>query len=387
MIILTEGLTIQFQASHNARDEKTVLFNKKKVSYEVTVYYEDRSGNTMASSTTIHTPEALEGNTAKVVIYPVEVEDAKPISDTQKIRVSADTEFTFLYYVLTSYTITVNHIYSGVAIASATTIEVEAYEEETVSVTIEPEEIEGYTASPVTIRVSGDCEYDLEYDLGCPLYEFVDLDLPSGTLWATKNVGACNPEDYGDYYAWGEITTKSAFTEDNYRFYDANNEEITKYNDNDELTVLENSDDVAYLEVGNNSHIPTPYQWSELFEYTDKELITINGNTCVKFTPQVYEEEERGLKGGESLRSGDDVPFIIIPLAGYKDNDKEAGKVGEEDFGALWTNDLVSTFSAGVGLLILDGSNLECEIDKAPRTFGFPVRPVIGEGPQPQPAL
>ena len=39
--------------------------------------------------------------------------------------------------------------------------------------------------------------------------EYVDLGLPSGTLWATTNIGATSPEDYGDYFAWGETTTKS----------------------------------------------------------------------------------------------------------------------------------------------------------------------------------
>jgi len=50
-------------------------------------------------------------------------------------------------------------------------------------------------------------------------HEYVDLDLPSGTLWATTNVGADNPEDYGDYFAWGETTTKSTYSWRNYNAY------------------------------------------------------------------------------------------------------------------------------------------------------------------------
>ncbi len=42
-------------------------------------------------------------------------------------------------------------------------------------------------------------------------HEYVDLGLPSGLLWATCNVGATNPEDYGNYYAWGETETKSDY--------------------------------------------------------------------------------------------------------------------------------------------------------------------------------
>ena len=49
-------------------------------------------------------------------------------------------------------------------------------------------------------------------------HEYVDLGLPSGLNWATCNVGANKPEDYGDYFAWGEVNTKSEYTEKNYKF-------------------------------------------------------------------------------------------------------------------------------------------------------------------------
>ncbi len=50
-------------------------------------------------------------------------------------------------------------------------------------------------------------------------HEWVDLGLPSGLKWATCNVGATNPWDYGDYYAWGETTTKSTYTIDSSIIY------------------------------------------------------------------------------------------------------------------------------------------------------------------------
>ena len=43
-------------------------------------------------------------------------------------------------------------------------------------------------------------------------YSYVDLELPSGTLWATMNIGANNIEDFGDYFAWGESEAKSVFS-------------------------------------------------------------------------------------------------------------------------------------------------------------------------------
>ena len=57
-------------------------------------------------------------------------------------------------------------------------------------------------------------------------HEYVDLGLPSGTLWATMNVGAENPEDYGDYFAWGETSPKSEYTWDNYTGKDITSDEI-----------------------------------------------------------------------------------------------------------------------------------------------------------------
>ena len=52
-------------------------------------------------------------------------------------------------------------------------------------------------------------------------YEYVDLGLPSGTLWATCNVGADSPEEYGDYFAWGETETKSDFSWSTYKWINA----------------------------------------------------------------------------------------------------------------------------------------------------------------------
>ena len=50
-------------------------------------------------------------------------------------------------------------------------------------------------------------------------HQAIDLGLPSGTKWASCNVGSNKPEEYGDYYAWGETTTKKEYSKDNYRYY------------------------------------------------------------------------------------------------------------------------------------------------------------------------
>lgn len=54
--------------------------------------------------------------------------------------------------------------------------------------------------------------------VGAEEHEYVDLDLPSGTLWATCNVGASTPEEYGDYFAWGETEPKREYNWSNYKW-------------------------------------------------------------------------------------------------------------------------------------------------------------------------
>ena len=60
-------------------------------------------------------------------------------------------------------------------------------------------------------------------------HDWVDLGLPSGTKWATTNVGATTPEGYGDYFAWGETQSKDTYRLENYKWYDSTTEEYTKY--------------------------------------------------------------------------------------------------------------------------------------------------------------
>ena len=85
-------------------------------------------------------------------------------------------------------------------------------------------------------------------------YQYVDLGLPSGTMWATCNVGASNPWEYGDYFAWGETMPKQNYNWLTYKYANGDYYKQTKYcttnfNGNngftDNLTVLEPSDDVA----------------------------------------------------------------------------------------------------------------------------------------------
>lgn len=105
-------------------------------------------------------------------------------------------------------------------------------------------------------------------------HEYVDLGLPSGTKWATCNVGATSPEEYGDYYTWGETTTKCYYyLWETYKYGDLY--DLTKYNTDsgcgtvDNKTTLEAADDAATQNWGGNWRMPTIDEWIELIENCD----------------------------------------------------------------------------------------------------------------------
>ena len=105
----------------------------------------------------------------------------------------------------------------------------------------------------------------------------VDLGLPSGLKWAPCNVGATKPEEYGNYYAWGETATKSDYSWDTYK-YGSSSDALTKYcNDSsrgkdgftDDLTTLEAADDAAAVNWGDAWRMPTDAEWQELIDNCD----------------------------------------------------------------------------------------------------------------------
>ncbi len=113
-------------------------------------------------------------------------------------------------------------------------------------------------------------------------YEYVDLDLPSGTLWGTCNLGAAQPEVIGDYFAWGETTTKTLFNNSSYAHCDSLSK-LTKYCKDkkqgtvDNLLTLENADDIALTQLGGKWRTPTTEEQEELIYKCTWTLATLNG--------------------------------------------------------------------------------------------------------------
>ena len=197
-------------------------------------------------------------------------------------------------------------------------------------------------------------------------YEFVDLGLPSGTLWATFNVGAAKPEDYGDYFAWGETTPKTTYGWSTYKYCKGEEEQLTKYCDDanygyngytDTLTVLLPEDDAATVKWGAGWRMPTAAQWIELRDNTNCTADTLNGVNGHRLTAS----------NGNSL---------FLPAAGYyageNTNGTFVGKAGHYWSGSLgWSKPYNATnYDARSYLGGLGG------ISDSFRSSGGSIRPV-----------
>ena len=118
----------------------------------------------------------------------------------------------------------------------------------------------GVEANKIYYKHVSDMEYyplaweDYEEGPNANGHEYVDLGLPSGLLWATCNVGATAPEAYGNYYAWGDVKTKSSYTSSNYSTY---NLEITDISGNAQY-------DAATANWGGDWRMPTKDEVNEL---------------------------------------------------------------------------------------------------------------------------
>lgn len=87
----------------------------------------------------------------------------------------------------------------------------------------------------------------------CKVHEYVDLGLPSGTLWATCNLGADTPEEFGEFFAWGEKAPKASYDRENYSF-------LTN------RMTLSWRNDAARRRWGGRWRMPTADDWGELME-------------------------------------------------------------------------------------------------------------------------
>ena len=231
-----------------------------------------------------------------------------------------------------------------------------------------------YVDSAIAAAVNGCCKADTVVVEPAPdtvAVEWVDLGLPSGLLWATCNLGAASPEEYGDYYAWGETTTKSTYNWSTYSYANGEYDKLTKYcNGNygyfdladssfftDNLTTLQAMDDAATQALGNGARTPTGEEWKELMNNTTWSFESMNGVDGLVFI----------------ATNGN---FIFLPAAGARisDNLNHAG-----DWGCYWSASLDESraFSALKFTFCYDFCvDLDYCSNCNSRAFGSPVRAV-----------
>ncbi|MBQ3680215.1 MAG: hypothetical protein IJJ78_03045 [Paludibacteraceae bacterium] len=160
-------------------------------------------------------------------------------------------------------------------------------------------------------------------------HDYVDLGLTSGTKWATCNVGASNPQDYGNYYAWGETTTKETYDWSTYKYgtydHDGDYSKLTKYNPSDSKTTLDLSDDAAYVNWGGKWRMPTEAQQDELINQCYWVWTESYNNSNVKGYI-VYKAKTSSDKGVKIIYEGETTSssyklsdaHIFLPAAGWR---------------------------------------------------------------------
>ena len=195
--------------------------------------------------------------------------------------------------------------------------------------------------------------------------EAVDLGLPSGTKWATFNIGASAPEEYGDYFAWGETEPHynegssqdspcydwrggyDGYNWESYKFTIDVGSTFTKYT-TDGTTELEDADDVATKLLGNDWQMPTYEQQNELrnncyWVWTDNyKGKSVKGYIVYK-VKDVADKGNRGYDGNTDTKGYkvDTDTHIFLPAAGcrYGADLDNAGFCGNYWLRSLYTNE------------------------------------------------
>lgn len=188
--------------------------------------------------------------------------------------------------------------------------------------------------------------------------EYVDLGLPSGTLWAKCNLGAEKESDFGLFYQWGDTkgykgVGEHQFNWDGYKYGSWN--EFTKYNKSDKKLILDNEDDPVFVATKGVFKLPTKEQLQELIDHTNHEWTTIDG-----------------VKGMRFVNKNDDTKYIFIPGAGHC-FDSIRGIIGS--WGDVWSSSRDGSGLYNAWYMYFNAGHVD--VNEASRCLGFTVRGVI----------
>ena len=269
------------------------------------------------------------------------------------------------------YTVSVSSTTGGTAVASKSSVQGGG------SVTLTATPNEGYkfvnwtvngevvsTENPYIATITANRDFVANFKEG-PYnngHEYVDLGLPSGIKWATCNVGANSPEEYGDYFAWGETAPKTTYNWSTYKYCNGTLSSLTKYCTKssygtvDYSTTLDLSDDAAYVNWGGKWRMPTRAEYDELKNTSNCtwEWITQNGVNGYKVISKI---------NGNS---------IFLPATGYRHdgNLSNAGRDGNYYSGSLSADDSYCAYHFSFNSVWMS------QYDDAYRCHGHTVRAV-----------
>lgn len=186
-------------------------------------------------------------------------------------------------------------------------------------------------------------------------FEYVDLRLPSGTMWATCNVGASKPEDEGLLFQFGRV--------DGYKYKDRNNQFTTNnqsttsgktYNEGETLDL---EDDAAHVNMGGKWRMPTKNELKELLDNTAYDVATINGVKGVLFISNINNKR------------------LFVPFAGYWYNGRFAS-AGSSAY--VWSSQVHPSYVDSAYSLYCDSSGNAC-ITNYYRSLALSVRGVFNK--------
>jgi len=233
-----------------------------------------------------------------------------------------------------------------------------------------------------------DCE--LIYSRDGEYHEWVDLGLPSGTLWATCNIGSQSPEEYGDYYAWGETEPQAdnVYSWASYSLCKGSYNTMTKYCQEskygyngftDTLTELESADDAATVNWGADWQMPSLTQQTELRSNCYWEYVTsYNGKSVEGYI--VYKAKSDSDKGKYKCSGSSTTPsasyslsdgHIFLPAAGCRG---DGSLLNAGSYGYYWSRSLPTPGSGYAYYLYFHSSGIYGEYSS--RFYGLSVRPV-----------
>lgn len=199
----------------------------------------------------------------------------------------------------------------------------------------------------------------------------VDLDLKSGNLWHSCNLGADYPSESGHFYAWAETAPKkenALYDWTHYEWCAGSGSKLTKYCSSsnvgynqfaDNRTAILSDDDASSITLGYGWHTPSSLDWNELQEQCGWSQITING---------VPGQLVRSKKNPD-----DNKKVIFLPCAGYMDGAQHRGKNWE---GFYWSSTSKDGYYSNTAYIFYFQTGTFCRVSDSYKCVGESIRPV-----------